>query len=120
VLGADELDAQLRAPASLQGERDRRAALVRRADGGRHRALGEAQALVGDHALGDLHEAVAHLALARPHRQRAQEPAAGAADVDAERRERDLDAQGSLLDDVLRGGGRGHGGSFSPLVASAR
>ena len=30
-------------------------------------ALGEAQALVGDHALGDLHEAIAHLALARPH-----------------------------------------------------
>ena len=115
VLGARELEAQLGAAAAVERQRDRRGALVGRRDGGRHRALGEAQALVGDHALGDLHEAVADLALARPHRQRAQQPAPGAAHVDAQRRERDLHAQGPVLEHEVAhalllstgGGGRG-------------
>jgi len=87
VLGARELEAQLGAAAAVERQRDGRVALVGRRDAGGHRALGEARALVGDHALRDLHEAIADLALGRRHSQPAQQPAPGAAHVDAQRRE---------------------------------
>jgi hypothetical protein len=108
VLGARDLDAQLGAAPAVERQGDRRARLVARGDAGRDRALGEAQALVGDHALGDLHEAVAHLALARPTPSRAQEPAPRATHVDAQRREGDLHAQGTELEHVLAGCRGGH------------
>jgi hypothetical protein len=120
VLGAREVQTQLGAAPAVERQRDRRAALVGLRDGGRHDALGEAQALVGDHALGDLHEAVAHVALARPHRQRAQEPAPSPSHVDAQRREPDLHAQRPLLDDELGGGGRAHGLVLSTGGSAAR
>jgi hypothetical protein len=109
VLVAGELDAQLGAPAALQPQPEARGARGRVRDARGHRALGEAEALVGHDALGDLHEAVADLALARPHVQRAQQPPPGPADVDAQRRQRDLDAQLRVLEDELAGGGGGHG-----------
>jgi hypothetical protein len=111
---------QLGAPPALQAQGDRRAALVR----GRHRrldrGLGKAEALVGDDALGHLHEAVAHLALARPDGERAQEPAPGAAHVDAQRRERDLDAQVAELEHAVARRRDAHGWLLSTEAWSSR
>ena len=119
VLGAGEVDPQARPAPAVEVQVDQHPVRVLGGDRRRHHALGEAQALVGDHALGDLHEAIAHLALARPYGQRAQQPAPGAAHVDAQRREADLDAQRAALDDAFAGGGRG-GEGHGPSLSTAR
>jgi hypothetical protein len=98
VLVADDLDAELGAPTALQAQRQPHPAVTRLGHGGLHRALGKAQPLVGDHALGHLNEPVAHLAVARPRPESTQEPAPGAAHVEPQRCERELDAQRAELE----------------------
>ncbi len=93
-----DLDEQLGAAPALQAQLQPSATPARLGDPGRDGALGEAEPLVGDHALGDLHEAIAYLALAGPDAHRPQQPPPRAAHVDSQRREADLDAQRPQLE----------------------
>jgi hypothetical protein len=90
-----ERDLQDGRAAAPQRELDVKLVRARVRDLGVDRALGEAELLAGDQPFGDPHEAVVHRPLARPCGQSGDEGLAVAGQVDAERPQAHLEAQGT-------------------------
>jgi hypothetical protein len=119
ALGTGQRDAQDRLAAA--GERDRELDPVSEPlpDARTHHALGEAQRLVRDDALGDPDEAIAGLAVADERVRGAQQAPPAAAHVDAQRAQADLDGDGAALQRPVLRRREDRGGHPDHLLAPA-